>query len=205
MPAFDKNGLPWDARIHSSSKGINADGTWRRRKGIDDATVQAVEAELRARGGLAPAAPVAQAAPPMPAPAAPVIEQPQPVQAAPIVSAPVMNVPMPPGVAPATAPVIQPPAPVAPVMPAPQPAAQAAPPTPAPTGQPVTFFELMGHIQALMSGNRINTMGIAGVCASIQQRSGKTITAITDIMSDPALVAMAADILAEQGMPVIKA
>lgn len=48
---LDKNGLPWDERIHSSSKNMNADGTWRYLRG-GDATVRAqVEAELRAAMG----------------------------------------------------------------------------------------------------------------------------------------------------------
>lgn len=47
--AVDKTGLPWDARIHSSSKAVNADGTWRKRKGLnDDAFVKRIEDELRA-------------------------------------------------------------------------------------------------------------------------------------------------------------
>lgn len=52
-PAFDSAGLPWDARIHSSTKELNADGTWRKRRKSkgqpDDATIAAVEAELRAQ------------------------------------------------------------------------------------------------------------------------------------------------------------
>jgi hypothetical protein len=47
-PTVDKNGLPWDGRIHASTKPLNADGTWRGRRGIDDATVATVTAELRA-------------------------------------------------------------------------------------------------------------------------------------------------------------
>lgn len=44
----DKNGLPWDARIHSDAKEkLSAKGYWKKRRGVDDATVQAVEAELR--------------------------------------------------------------------------------------------------------------------------------------------------------------
>jgi len=47
--AIDKAGLPWDARIHSSSKAINADGTWRKRKGLnDEGLVKRIEAELLA-------------------------------------------------------------------------------------------------------------------------------------------------------------
>jgi hypothetical protein len=44
---LDAKGLPWDERIHSSSRAINADGTWRYRKNVPDETKQAVEAELR--------------------------------------------------------------------------------------------------------------------------------------------------------------
>ncbi len=45
----DSTGLIWDARIHSSSKAKNANGTWRARKGINDpGLVKRVEAELRA-------------------------------------------------------------------------------------------------------------------------------------------------------------
>lgn len=43
----DKNGLPWDERIHSGSRAINADGTWRYRKNVSEDLKSAVEAELR--------------------------------------------------------------------------------------------------------------------------------------------------------------
>jgi hypothetical protein len=46
-PAMDINGLPWDERIHASNKGTNADGSWRKRRGVDAATVAGVEMELR--------------------------------------------------------------------------------------------------------------------------------------------------------------
>lgn len=52
---FDKTGLPWDARIHSRGRSMNSDGTWRAKRGVDDATVAAVVAELRG----VPAAPAA--------------------------------------------------------------------------------------------------------------------------------------------------
>lgn len=43
----DSAGLPWDERIHSSNRAFNADGTWRRRRGVSDDLVKQVEAELR--------------------------------------------------------------------------------------------------------------------------------------------------------------
>lgn len=53
-PTTDSAGTPWDERIHSTSKALNADGTWRLRrkpKDMDEtewaATVQRVQDELR--------------------------------------------------------------------------------------------------------------------------------------------------------------
>ncbi len=74
----DKNGLPWDARIHASSKTMNADGTWRGRRNTDAAIITAVEAELRALmaipapapASIAPVAINSVAVPPPPDPAA---------------------------------------------------------------------------------------------------------------------------------------
>lgn len=55
--ALDGAGLPWDERIHASTKTIKADGTWTKRKGASPPVVAAVEAELRARAGSGAAAP----------------------------------------------------------------------------------------------------------------------------------------------------
>lgn len=49
---LDKNGLPWDARIHASTKAMNVDKTWRTKRGVDPALVTQVEAELRAVLGV---------------------------------------------------------------------------------------------------------------------------------------------------------
>lgn len=72
----DKNGVPWDERIHSSSKEnrLNADGTWRAKRGVDKAYAKRIEAQLLAARSATPpaapapaaAAPAAAAAPPMP-------------------------------------------------------------------------------------------------------------------------------------------
>lgn len=46
----DKNGLPWDARIHAKGANgpvLNADGTWRAKRGVSPLDVAKVEAELR--------------------------------------------------------------------------------------------------------------------------------------------------------------
>jgi hypothetical protein len=52
-PTTDSTGTPWDERIHSASKALNADGTWRLRRKLKDmdeaewaAFVESVKAEL---------------------------------------------------------------------------------------------------------------------------------------------------------------
>lgn len=72
---LDKAGLPWDGRIHASTKTKTKPGLWTAKRGVDPALVVTVEAELRqimaAAPAVAPAAPVAPPAPPA-APVAPV-------------------------------------------------------------------------------------------------------------------------------------
>lgn len=75
--ATDSTGLKWDARIHAGSRETKSDGTWKRRRGIQDFEYDAVVAELRTPGDLpvTPTAPVMAspiAAPVAPAPPAPV-------------------------------------------------------------------------------------------------------------------------------------
>jgi hypothetical protein len=70
---LDKNGLFWDERIHSSSKDKNADGTWRKKRGVEKTLgaegIAKVEAEIRAVlaiPGPAAVVPPVPAVPPVP-------------------------------------------------------------------------------------------------------------------------------------------
>lgn len=68
---LDANGLPWDARIHSGSKGKNQDGSWKSLRNVDKSIVPGIEAELRARmaGGISsPVETQSNDAPPPPPP-----------------------------------------------------------------------------------------------------------------------------------------
>lgn len=65
---LDRDGLPWDARIHAATKTKNKDGTWRQKRELDPAVRAAVEAELKAALGVQAAA--STALPSTPAPAA---------------------------------------------------------------------------------------------------------------------------------------
>lgn len=51
---LDSSGMPWDARIHSSSKAKKGDGTWKVRRGLDDKEYEAVRAELITSMGKVP-------------------------------------------------------------------------------------------------------------------------------------------------------
>jgi len=77
----DSDGLPWDGRIHSSSKARLADGRWRQRRNTDPAVVTAVTAELRsalsAPAAVVPPPPAAVVPPPL-APASAVLSFPFP-------------------------------------------------------------------------------------------------------------------------------
>lgn len=69
----DADGLPWDARIHSSNKKKKADGRWVSRRNVDESTYNQVVNELRSgasapmpvQGGYTQPAPQ-YSAPPMP-------------------------------------------------------------------------------------------------------------------------------------------
>lgn len=50
---LDSRGLPWDARIHAVTQGVNKDGSWRNRRGVEPSLVAQVENELRARSASA--------------------------------------------------------------------------------------------------------------------------------------------------------
>lgn len=121
----DSRGLPYDARIHSVNKTKAPSGEWRTRRGISDALVNQVEAELKAAIAAAPPVAVVQVAP---APVAPVAAPPAPI-------APVAPVP--------AAPVnVAPPAPQPPVAPAPPPPVT---PVPLATGD-LTFVDLLKKV-----------------------------------------------------------
>lgn len=44
---LDSEGIPWDSRIHASSKAKVANGTWRTKRGADENEVYKIKAELR--------------------------------------------------------------------------------------------------------------------------------------------------------------
>lgn len=75
----DSQGLPWDARIHASSKAQNADGTWRLKRGLQKDYLDKVTAELRQVMAIPAPSPGPQLVPPPPpAPQAAAVPPPPP-------------------------------------------------------------------------------------------------------------------------------
>ena len=71
---LDKNGIPWDERIHAGTKRKNADGTWSLKKGVDKELAAQIIAEYQSATPTAPATPSkpsAPAAPSAPTPPSP--------------------------------------------------------------------------------------------------------------------------------------
>lgn len=77
----DRAGMPWDKRIHSRTKSQTSDGKWRYQRGIDDAAIAVVEAEIKQAMGAAPNPALATIPPaeiPAPTPIVPPIPAPIP-------------------------------------------------------------------------------------------------------------------------------
>lgn len=93
---LDSDGLPWDSRIHSGSKGkLAKTKQWKKKRGVDPALVEQVEAELKAAMSASPANPVEPSAEahtptPAPAPAAPASPAPAPAPSGAITTFPAL-------------------------------------------------------------------------------------------------------------------
>lgn len=162
---LDKNGLPWDERIHAGTKAKNADGSWRQRRGLnDEALVKRVEAELRqlVANNATSAAPLSTGATSAAAPALPSSTTADaPANASPVtvpVAPPVPPVPAvatasvpPPPVTPAgPSAVPAPPVPAGVIPPAPSVATPASTPVP-----PIDFAKLLDVMTKAIASQRL--------------------------------------------------
>lgn len=190
---LDKNGLPWDDRIHSTPAKLTGKGVWRAKRGVTEALVSQVEAELRARMAQQPqqppapvAAPEQPAAPQYQPPAPPVPQhQYQPQQPAPPVQQP--------------QPVYQAP------VPQPQQPAPVAPPPPPVQSGPLDFNGFMQRVQVLLqqrdaSGNPlIDANYLASVAARVGQAFNAAVGSITDIAGNQQMIDYAVQVMASEG------
>lgn len=100
-PTLDAQGVPWDARIHSTPATLTKQNVWRAKRGVSDALVAQVQAELLAARGPVPTPPAAPSVPAAPPPSVPATRAPV---AAPPPSAPVPAAPLPADAPPAAPP-----------------------------------------------------------------------------------------------------
>lgn len=180
---FDSNNMPWDERIHASTKTKNKDGTWKRGRNVDDAVFAAVEAELRVKTTGAVVVPTV-------APA--MGNAPEPVAAVGYVA---------PAVVPTVAPAIA--APVA--LPV---AANIAPAIPAPVAITRDFKGLMQQISNLFAAKTIDPSYPNTIVQRINvhaQHFGGEISTLTDISNDPRRVEYAWQCLDADGNGLKKA
>lgn len=198
-PATDSAGMPWDARIHASTKGTNEDGTWRKKRKVDATLVAAVEAELRGTAAPAPLPVAAPAAVPMPVAIPMAAAMPAPV----VPAAAPAPMPMP---APVAAPVAAPMPVAAPVAaPAPIPVAEpvAAVPAPAPVADGIDFTGFMAHLTSKMQTQQITSDDLVALVQQINAawapHGHAALGAITDLQNDPAKLTYAVQVLQGQG------
>lgn len=130
----DKDGIPWDERIHASTKTTNKDGTWTRRRNTPDETFDAVMAELKQANTQRTLEAAQGMVPTPPAPSAPAVAP---------------SVPLPPP--PASAPTTVPPAP----SPTPA-AAPALPSAPASAGNVAPFPAIMVKVTTAQRDGKLD-------------------------------------------------
>lgn len=95
---LDADGIPWDARIHSTAKSKNADGRWKLLRGVNKELVPQVIAELKGTPATTTPPPPPAAAPiaPPPPPGAAAVAPPPPPPAPPAAAAAPATPPPPP-------------------------------------------------------------------------------------------------------------
>ncbi len=152
LPATDSNGEPHDPRIHSTPPKLNADGTWRAKRGVTAEQIAEVRAEREAAlacGGViesaettfvgeVPSEQTVAAAfeEPVTAPLCEDPDDPKHVQVDPIVTAP------------------------------PAPPVTTAPPAPTLTGSP-SFLDVMKAITAAQKDGKIDTAKVKELCSAV--------------------------------------
>lgn len=193
----DSTGLPWDERIHASTKTMNADGTWRQRRGLNDpGLVKRVEAELRAKVAV-PLTVAPTVTPTVVATSVPGTASAN--SSTPMNTADAGNVPP----APIAATAVVPPPPVTPVTPV----AVPAPPVPVgassvtmtaevaavvgSTGAPSDFGNTMNIVTKLIAAGLVKEEGVNAVLLSV----GLNPNQIGVLAGDPAKTQQVADAL----------
>jgi hypothetical protein len=181
----DKNGMPWDGRIHTETKSKNQDGTWRYRRNTDKALIAQVEAQLRAVQAIPAAGGVA--APNVPPSPGSVPPAPGPLAPAPSAS---------PSASAAPAPSPTPPAPGSVVPAAPSPSQPTAAAAPVPENP---FIAFIGRITPLLGDGRLTQPEVEAACAAVGVVGGLPLLSTRPDLV-PNVEAMVRSILQQKGV-----
>lgn len=176
---FDKEGLPWDERIHSSNHKLTAQGVWTRRRGITDEVYNSVKVELL--GKWEAAEPVTEDAP---------VVAPAPISAS--VQAPVVA----PAPVQAFVPVQQPQAPVTAPAPVVAPAPVAAPAAPAPS----TFETFSSKLQYALANKLIEANYMQGVLNTVNATFGTNYQGMFEMRDNENAMIFVINELAKKGI-----
>lgn len=170
---FDKEGLPWDERIHSSNHKLTSNGVWTRRRGITDEVYESVKAELLGKWGCAE----------------PIVETPAPV------ATPVF-VPVQQEVAPVVAP-----APVAPAPVAPAPVqAPVTPATPAAMPAQSVFDTFSGKLQYALANKLIEANYMQGLLNDVNAAFGTAYKGMFEMRDNDNAMQFVINELAKKGI-----
>lgn len=180
---FDKEGLPWDERIHSSNHKLTGQGVWQRRRGVSDEVYNSVKAELL--GKWEAAEPVTEDAP-IPEPVQAPVFAPAPIQAPVVAPAPV---------APSFTPVQQPQAPVA----APAPVVAPAPVAPAAPAQS-TFETFSSKLQYALANKLIEANYMQGVLNTVNATFGTNYQGMFEMRDNENAMQFVINELAKKGI-----
>ena len=192
---FDKEGLPWDERIHSSNHKLTAQGVWQRRRGVSDEVYNSVKAELLGKWEAAEPITVEDNNPHLETTIlAPSFE---PVQAPVVAPSPVA--PAAPAPVQAFTPVQQPQAPVvapAPVAPAPVAAPVQAPAAPAQS----TFETFSSKLQYALANKLIEANYMQGVLNTVNATFGTSYQGMFEMRDNENAMQFVINELAKKGI-----
>ena len=159
----DSAGMPWDHRIHASSRAKVADGTWRQRRNLDPNVLALVQSEqLQVMGLPSPAA--ADIVDDLATNVAALGNPEETFIAAVVPPPPPAAVPVPPPFVPSA---VVPAAPVAIAPPPPSTPAGAVTTASRSEGTPVTFPQLVTRITKMLAAKELQQADIAAACQSL--------------------------------------
>ena len=181
---FDKEGLPWDERIHSSNHKLTGQGVWMRRRGVSDEVYNSVKAELLGKWEAAEPITVEDNNPHLEttilAPAFEPVQAPAPVAAPAPIPAPTFESSQAPVAAPA--PVVAP-APVAPTAPA-----------------PTTFETFSSKLQYALANKLIEANYMQGVLNSVNATFGTNYQGMFEMRDNENAMLFVINELAKKGI-----